>query len=91
MIRIAAISALALALAGCNATVRPAVDIYVPQPRHHIDMYGAVPMPPPRPYYEPVPPRSVFVVPPRRPRCAIVWENHRGRYIERQVCGNHIP
>jgi hypothetical protein len=91
MIRIAAISALALALAGCNAAVRPAVDIYVPQSRHHIGMYGAVPMPPPRPYYEPVHPRSVFVVPPRRPRCAIVWETHRGRYIERQVCGNHIP
>ena len=89
MNRIVLVSALALTLAGCNATVRPAVDVYVPPPRQYIDLNGAVPVPPPRPYYEPVPPRSMLVVPPRR--CATVWENYRGQYIERRVCGNHIP
>ena len=87
MKRIVVVSALALTLAGCNATVRPAVDVYVPPPRHHIDLYGAVPAPTPRPYIEA--PRSVLVVPPRR--CVTVWDNYRGQYIERRVCGNHIP
>ena len=91
MNRIVLVSALALTLAGCNATVRPAVDVYVPPPRHHIDLYGAVPYPTPRPYYEPVPPRSVLMLPPRRPRCATVWQNTPRGYVERQVCGNHIP
>jgi hypothetical protein len=91
MNRIVLVSAFALTLAGCNATVRPSVDMYVPAPRHHIDMYGAVPYPTPRPYYEPHTPRSVLMLPPRRPRCASIWQNtHRG-YVERRVCGNHIP
>jgi len=90
MNRIVLVSALALTLAGCNATVRPSVDMYVPAPRHHIDMYGAVPYPTPRPYYEPYA-RPVLMLPPRRPRCASIWQNtHRG-YVERRVCGNHIP
>jgi hypothetical protein len=90
MNRIVLVSALALTLAGCNATVRPAVDVYVPPPRQYIDLHGAVPVPQPRPYYETRErPRSLLVVPPRR--CATVWENHRGQYIERRVCGNHIP
>jgi hypothetical protein len=80
MNRIVLVSALALTLAGCNATVRPSVDVYVPTPRHHIDLYGAAPYPAPRPYYRPT-----------RSRCATVWQHtHRG-YVERQVCGNHIP
>jgi hypothetical protein len=110
MNRIVLVSALALTLAGCNATVRPSVDMYVPAPRHHIDMYGAVPYPTPRPYYEPHTPRSMLVVPhqhrrphyepyarpvlmlpPRRPRCATVWQNTPRGYVERRVCGNHIP
>ena len=89
MNRIVLVSALALALAGCNATVRPAVDVYVPPPRQYIDLYGPAPTPPPRPYFEPE--RSRIVLPPSRPRCATVWENHRGQYVERRVCGNHIP
>ena len=56
------------------------------------------PYPPPRPmvYVEErrpiiVPRDRYYLPPPRRPRCAVVWENtHRG-YVERQVCGNHIP
>ena len=91
MNRIVLVSALALTLAGCNATVRPAVDVYVPPPRHHIDLYGAVPYPTPRPYYEPYAPRSVLMLPPRRPRCATVWHNTPRGYVERRVCGNHIP
>jgi hypothetical protein len=91
MNRIVLVSALALTLAGCNATVRPSVDMYVPAPRHHIDMYGAVPYPTPRPYYEPHTPRSVLMLPPRRPRCATVWQNTPRGYVERRVCGNHIP
>jgi len=89
MNRIVLVSALALTLAGCNATVRPAVDVYVPPPRQYIDLYGPVPTPPPRPFIEA--PRSVLVVPPRRPRCATVWQNTPRGYVERQVCGNHIP
>ena len=91
MNRIVLVSALALTLAGCNATVRPAVDVYVPPPRQYIDLYGAVPTPPPRPYYEPYPPRSVLMLPPRRPRCASIWQNTPRGYVERRVCGNHIP
>jgi hypothetical protein len=91
MNRIVLVSALALTLAGCNATVRPSVDMYVPAPRHHIDMYGAVPYPTPRPYYEPHTPRSVLMLPPRRPRCASIWQNTPRGYVERRVCGNHIP
>ena len=88
MNRIVLVSALALTLAGCNATVRPAVDVYVPPPREYIDLHGPVaPMPRPRPFIEA--PRSVLVVPPRR--CVTVWDNYRGQYIERKVCGNHIP
>ena len=90
MNRIVLVSALALTLAGCNATVRPAIDVYVPPaPRQHVDFYGAVPYPAPRPYFEPE--RSRIVLPPRRPRCATVWQNTPRGYVERQVCGNHIP
>jgi hypothetical protein len=88
MNRIVLVSALALTLAGCNATVRPAVDVYVPAPpRQHVEYYAPVPMA--RPYYEPARPR--IVLPPSRPRCATVWQNTPRGYVERQVCGNHIP
>jgi hypothetical protein len=89
MNRIVLVSALALTLAGCNATVRPSVDMYVPAPRQHIDLYGAYPAP--RPYYEA--PRQRIVLPSHRhrPRCATVWQNTPRGYVERQVCGNHIP
>jgi len=30
-------------------------------------------------------------VPSRRPRCYAYWENTRRGYVERTVCGNHIP
>ena len=86
MKRIVLVSTLALALAGCNATVRPAVDVYVPAPpRQPVEYYA--PAPPPRPYFEPARPR--LVIPPQR--CAVVWENYRGQYVERRVCGHHIP
>jgi hypothetical protein len=80
MKRIAAVSVLALGLAGCNATVydggyyrpRPVVDLYTPAPTVYVA---------PRPYYEP---RPVYVAP--RPRCTIVERRtHHG--IERErVC-----
>ena len=84
MIRIAAVSALALALAGCNATVygpRPVVDVYVPPPRYIAQEPVYIPPPVARPYYAPL----------RRPRCATVWNRTPHGYVERQVCGNHIP
>lgn len=84
MIRIAAVSALALALAGCNATVygprpmedfyRPVGGVYVPPARHPVH----------EPAYLPMPPR-------RHMRCATVWNRTPHGYVERQVCGNHIP
>ena len=76
MKRIVAVSLIALGLAGCNATVRPAVDVYVPAPT-------------PRPYYEE---RTRLVLPPApRYRCASVWDRTPYGYVERKVCGNHIP
>jgi hypothetical protein len=42
--------------------------------------------PPPRPIYVEEP-QTVYVVPPRRPRCYSVWDRtHRGDMIERRVC-----
>jgi hypothetical protein len=53
------------------------------------------PAPSPRPYYVEQPqyieqPR--YIAPPRRrPHCYAYWENTRRGYVERTVCGNHIP
>jgi len=76
----------ALALAGC--TVRE-------QQLATAGVAGAVigaavsqPQPQPRPYYVEEP-RAVYVVPPRRPRCFVTWENtHRG-LVERRVCDRY--
>lgn len=75
----------ALALAGC--TVRE-------QQLATAGVAGAVigsaltaPAPQPRPYYVQEP--SYVVIPPRRPRCFVTWENtHRG-YVERRVCDRY--
>jgi hypothetical protein len=37
------------------------------------------PLPPPRPYVD------------RRNHCYTMWENTPRGYVERRVCGNHIP
>lgn len=70
---------LGLFLAGCNATV------YTPRPMI-IDLETRPPV-----YL----PRSYDLPPPRyhnhQRSCATVWDRtHRG-YVERHVCGNHIP
>jgi hypothetical protein len=68
---------LGLFLAGCNATV------YTPRPMV-IDLETRPPVYVPRNYHLP-PPRYYGH------RCATVWDRtHRG-YVERRVCGNHIP
>ena len=75
----------ALALAGCTAREQQIATAGVA---------GAVigsaltaPAPQPRPYYVQEP--RYVVVPPRRPRCFITWENtHRG-YVERRVCDRY--
>ena len=97
MIRIVVISALALALAGCNAAVygpRPTMDVYVLPPRHIAQERVYIPQP--MPYYAPrvytqQPMPRPYYAPPRRPRCATVWNRTPRGYVERQVCGNHIP
>ena len=46
---------------------------------------AAPPQPQPRPYYIEEP-HTVYVVPPRRPRCYVTWENTYRGYVERRVC-----
>jgi hypothetical protein len=78
MKRILAVSVLALGLAGCNATV---YDTGYRRPHAVIDLQT------PAPVY--VAPRPAYVE--RRPRCATIWERTPRGYVERRICGNHIP
>lgn len=86
MKRIMAVSVLALALAGCNATVydsgyhrRPIASVYVPP----VDPVYVAPRPYyARPYY--AAPRPVFVSP--RPRCFTTWDRTPYGLRERRVC-----
>jgi hypothetical protein len=87
MKRIAAVSVLALGLAGCNATVydsgyyrpRPVIDLQTPvyvAPRPYYE---------PRPYYSPRPVYNPYVYRPH-PRCEII-ERHTPYGIRRErVC-----
>ena len=85
------IGATTLCLAGCNSTVydngiyapRPVVDVYSsPSPVYY-------PAPIPRPYYVAPNQRSVFVH--TRNRCFTTWDRTPRGYVERILCGNHIP
>lgn len=77
MKRIMAVSVLALGLAGCNATV---YDTGYRRPYPVIDLQTPVYAAPSRPVYVE-----------RRPRCATVWDRTPYGYVERRICGNHIP
>ena len=71
---------LGLVLAGCNATVRPVIDLET-RSRVITPSYST--------YYQPIPePRPMFH---HQRRCAVVWDRTPRGYVERQVCGNHIP
>ena len=70
-----------LILAGCNATIqtRPSVIDLETRPRLVVpEVYS--PLPPP------MPPRLD-----RRNNCYTMWDNTPRGYVERRVCGNHIP
>ena len=81
MKRIMAVSVLALALAGCNATV---YDAGYHRPRPVVDFYTPAPYPAPRPYYAPAYSRPLFVQP--RPRCFTTWDRTPYGLRERRVC-----
>ena len=72
---------LGLVLAGCNATIqsRPTVIDLETQPSQRLVVPEVYTLPPPRPYVE------------RRNHCYTMWENTPRGYVERRVCGNHIP
>jgi hypothetical protein len=73
---------LGLFLAGCNATV------YTPRPMV-IDLETRPPIVVPRTYEPLPPPRPVYYHHERR--CATIWDRTPRGYVERRVCGNHIP
>ena len=80
----------AAALAGCTVREQQLATAGVAGAVIGSALTAPVPEPQPRPYYIQEQPRYV-VVPPRRPRCYAYWENTRRGYVERTVCGNHIP
>ena len=73
----------ALSLAGCTAREQQLATAGVAG----AVIGAAVAQPQPRPYYVQEP--NYVVLPPRRPRCFVTWENtHRG-YVERRVCDRY--
>ena len=71
---------LGLVLAGCNATIQtPRPEVYVETRPRLVVPEVYTPLPPPRPYVD------------RRNHCYTMWENTPRGYVERRVCGNHIP
>lgn len=81
MNKIILVCGLALTLAGCNATVYPARPVV-------IDLETRPPLIVPRDVvYAPLPPPRPFGL----RRCTTIWDNYRGQYVERRICGNHIP
>ena len=78
----------ACALAGCTVREQQLATAGVAGAVIGSALTAPVPEPQPRPYYVQEQPRYV-VVPPRRPRCFVTWENtHRG-YVERRVCDRY--
>ena len=84
MHKLVVISLVGLTLAGCTVREQQLATAGVAGA-----LVGAAiaspPQPQPRPYYIEEP-RTVYVVPPRRPRCYMTWENTYRGYVERKVC-----
>jgi len=71
---------LGLVLAGCNATIQtPRPEVYVETRPRLVVPEVYTPLPPPRPYVN------------RHNDCYTYWQNTPRGYVERRVCGNHIP
>ena len=73
----------ALALCGCTAREQQLATAGVAG----AVIGAAVAQPQPRPYYDGGP--QYVVLPPRRPRCYVTWENTYRGYIERRVCDRY--